>query len=341
MTTMAGNPATPPLPKGVLPDLARYLEASAQSLQACIAEVTHPFNLTEPKATVHLQYVKFDPTNGEPKFDLLAKALRRHVVRYALSTSTRRKMKKDIGDLDEGDLFVKARDYFRKLEDAGEVGELLLFFLLEAAFAAPQVACKMELKTNPGDEVKGADGLHVKWDVKDEHLDVFVGESKLYGDLGAALTSVFKSITEFYDENRLDEELHLATAHFKHVDEQLRDEIAKLINRGSPEANCHIVHACLIGFDWEEYKLLQQADKREAFFRQFEDSYRSYAPKIEKMLNYRFDGCKHKHVSFKFLFLPFKDVNEFRHAFYRELLGADVEYRERGKAAKGVGPSNN
>ncbi|MGB7158785.1 MAG: DUF1837 domain-containing protein [Tepidisphaeraceae bacterium] len=220
-----------------------------------------------------------------------------------------------------------------KIEDAGEVGELLLFFLLEAAFGAPQVVCKMELKTNPQDEVKGTDGIHVKWDVTDDHLDVFLGESKLYGDIVKALTSVFESITEFYDLGRLDEELHLVTAHFKHVGEDLQTAITRFVNRESPEGECHIVHACLIGFDWDQYALLL-GDKRNEFFNQFEDYYRKYAPAIEKMLNYRFDGCKHKHVSFKFLFLPFKEVNEFRHAFYRALLGVDVPYADRTKPVK-------
>jgi hypothetical protein len=206
----------------------------------------------------------------------------------------------------------------------------LLFFLLEAAFGAPQVVCKMELKTNPRDEVKGMDGIHVKWDVHDDHLDVFLGESKLYGDIGKALTSVFDSITEFYDLGRLDDELHFVTAHFKHVDADLQDAIGKFVNRESPEGQCHIVHACLVGFDWDKYKLLL-GTKRENFFRQFEDHYRSYAPAIERMLNHRFDGCKHKHVTFKFLFLPFRDVMEFRHVFYRALLGVDIPRVDRSK----------
>jgi len=319
--------------KGILPVLAAYLEASSKQLQSCISECVHPFSLTEPKATVHLQYVKFDPANGEPKFDVLAKVLAKHVVRFSLSLSTREQIKKSIEDPDEGDLFLRARDYFRKIEDAGEVGELLLFFLMEAAFGAPQVVCKMELKTNSGDEVKGADGIHVKWDSNDDHLDVFLGESKLYGDISSALTSIFKSITEFYDLGRLDEELHLVTAHFKHIDKNLQDIITSFINRASPDSSCHVIHACLVGFDWSDYKLLL-GDKRQEFFIQFEDHYRRYAPSIEKMLNSRFKSCTHKHVSFKFLFLPFKDVMEFRHAFYRALLGVDVPTLNRSRATK-------
>jgi hypothetical protein len=330
MSTSVPTSPSPITPKGILPNLATYLQASAKQLKACIGEVTHTVTLTEPKATVHLQYVKFDAANGEPKFDVLAKVLAKHIVRFTLSASTRERMLHEIDDPDEGELFMKARDYFKKVENSGDVGELLLFFLLEAAFEAPQVVCKMELKTNPRDEVKGADGIHVKWDVADDHLDVFLGESKLYDSISDALTSVFTSITDFYDLDRRDEELHLVTAHFKHTDKNLQDAITTYLNRESTEGACHIIHACLVGFDWPKYRLLL-GDTREEFFREFEEHYRHYAPNIQNMLNDRFAECKHKHVSFKFLFLPFRDVNEFRHAFYRILLGVDVPYVDRTK----------
>src|SRR5258706_13963841 len=92
MSTSAPTTSIPSTSTGLLPNLAAYLQASAIQFNACIAEVTHTFTLTEPKATVHLQYVKFDPTSGEPKFDVLAKVLAKHVVRFTLSVSTRARM---------------------------------------------------------------------------------------------------------------------------------------------------------------------------------------------------------------------------------------------------------
>lgn len=304
-------------------DLTRYLEASQTRLRACISEMVHTVSLDEDKATVHFQYVNFDSTSGLPKFDVLAKVLAKHVVRYSLSVRTREQLRKSLDDEDEGELFIKARDYFRKITDSGEVGELLLFFLLEAAFGAPQVACKMELKTNPNDEVKGADGIHVLWDDSEGHLDVFLGESKLHQSISGALDSVFKSLSEFYDQGRLDEELHLVTSHFKFIEPDLQDRLISLLDRSSPDGECHIIHACLVGWDWSKYgDLLGQG--REAFIKSFETHYKEYTANIAKLLNTRFAHCSHKHISFKFLFLPFKDVGEFRRAFYKELCGIDI-----------------
>ena len=307
-------------------NLANYLEVSLKRYANCIDEIVHEVILAEaPKATVHFKYVKFDPTTGEPKFDVLAKSLAKHVVRYSLSTRTRQQMETAVDfDQVEGELFMKARDYFRKIQKSGEVGELLLFFLLEAAFQAPQVVCKMELKTNPKDEVKGTDGIHIKWDSEDGHMDVFLGESKLHQQISGALDSVFQSITDLHDTNRLDEELEMVTVHFKHLDQDLKDVVTRFINRETSESECHIIHACLVGWDWNEYRHLL-TEQREEFFRKFDAYYIKYAPNIAKMLADRFKDWKYKHLTFKFLFVPFKDVGEFRRAFYKELCGVDIE----------------
>lgn len=224
-------------------------------------------------------------------------------------------------DEDEGELFMIARDYFRKIQDSGEVGELLLFFLLEAAIGAPQVVCKMELKTNPADEVKGTDGIHIRWDSHDNHLDVFLGESKLYQDIGAAMSDALKSVKTLHEEVRLDDELHLVTAHFKHLDAAFRAKVTAWVNRETSDHECHIIHACLIGWDWSQYSRL--ANDRDGLFKDFENQYREYTINIGKLLKKRFEGYSHRHLSFHFLFLPFASVGDFRAAFYRELLGVN------------------
>lgn len=317
---MTSSPVQSP---DVLPPLQEYLEASRKRFAACLAPLDEQVTIDGTQSDITLHFVKFDPNTKEPKFGLLAKALAKHVVRFCLSARSRKNIReRDDFDEDEGELFITAREYFRKLKDSGEVGELLLFFLLEAAIEAPQVVCKMELKTNPGDEVKGADGIHVKWDEKDEHLDIFLGEAKLYQDIGTAMTKALKSIKDFYDRNRLDDELHLVTAHFKHLDENFQRKVTAWVNRETAPEECHIIHSCLIGWDWSQYKRL--ATDRDGLFNDFEQEYRNYCKNIQKLLSTRFQEYSHKHLSFHFLFIPFDSVGEFRKAFYRELLGVDI-----------------
>lgn len=308
-----------PVP-AVLPPLADYLQACQKRFNTCISELNHPVTIPGIQADVTFHYVKFDPTDKQPKFGLLAKALAKHIVRYCLSARTRADVRDRAGfEDDEGELFMLARDMFRKIKDAGEVGELLLFFLLEAALGAPQVVCKMELKTNPADEVKGTDGIHVKWDAENGHLDVYLGESKLHQDLGKAIKDALQSVSKFHYENRLDEELHLVTSHFKFLDDSFKKAVTSWVNRETAESECHIIHACLIGWDWKQYSRLEK--DRDALFDEFEQQYREHANVIGTKLQSSFKGYSHDHLSFHFLFLPFASVGEFREAFYEELLG--------------------
>lgn len=307
----------------MLPALQDYLEISSRRFDACLSPLDEAIDLEGVEADFSLHYVKFDQHTKTPKFNLLAKALASHVVRFCLSAATRERVKSqpDYSE-DEGQLFQIARDYFRKLKDCGEVGELLLFFLLEAAIGAPQVVCKMELKTNPNDEVKGADGIHVKWDDAGEHLDVFLGEAKMYQSIGGAMTDALASIEKIYDEGMLDTELHLVTSHFKHLDEQFQDAVTAWVNRETAPVDCHVIHACLIGWDFSKYGLLET--DREQLFLDFETHYRTYCKNIKELLDKRMKDYRYRHLSFRFLFVPFASVGDFRAAFYRELLGADV-----------------
>lgn len=268
--------------------------------------------------SAHLHFVRFD-ADGEPKFDALAHTLVRHIVRYSLCARTRGTILERMEDANEGDLFIRARDLFRKIRDAGETGELLLFFLLESLYNAPQVVCKMELKTNPNDEVKGADAIHVRWDTAKDHLKVFLGESKLYASISDAITSALKSIQQLHDQKRSSEELSLVTSHFKFLDDDFKNAVIAYLDEANPAASMRVTHACLIGWDWNTYRLL--TTDRAAFVADFKKHYSAYLPQIRKMLAERFAEFKYKHLSFQFMFLPFRSVQEFRDEFYRVLLG--------------------
>ncbi len=81
------------------------------------------------------------------------------LTKYALSRST-------YDDLREKEkyntLVTKAKERLRKAEsNEGELGEILLYSMLEAHLKAPKLLTKLELKTDPNHYVKGADGVHL------------------------------------------------------------------------------------------------------------------------------------------------------------------------------------
>lgn len=77
----------------------------------------------------------------------------------------------------------------------GEGGEVLLYAFLEAVVGAPKLLSKMELKTNNRMPVYGSDGLHFLKSSEGQHQIIY-GESKMYGELGQAISNAFESINE-------------------------------------------------------------------------------------------------------------------------------------------------
>lgn len=88
----------------------------------------------------------------------------------------------------------EVRAKFQKPNDTtGEGGEVFLYALLEAMTGAPKLLSKMSLKTNNQMPVFGSDGLHIL-KADDDTYEMIFGESKMYGDLGQAISKAFQSM---------------------------------------------------------------------------------------------------------------------------------------------------
>lgn len=315
-----------------LEDLRAMLSASRQNYDACLGHVQHQHTCAGVTATTRLHHLRFD-ANGQPKVEALAKCLVNHAIDYAISARHR----PAVMTAQEGARYMQeARKLFRIVaaqagtsDLAGEAGELLLYFLLEAVIGAPQVVAKIELKTNPALEINGSDGIHMLWNAADEIVDVYFGESKMYTDVGAALTSAFKSIARFHASGMRDHEYSMVTKFFKGADDNVKAAVAEVLETGKPGPGARINHACLIGYDWAASGLTpgQAAAALEAEYCQ---KYLADAPRLHTLLKSRFDTCHQdtnkcpqgtcqcqwKQYRFEVFFLPLASVQAFRNAFY-------------------------
>ena len=215
-------------------------------------------------------------------------------------------------------LAKEARNLFRhpNLENGqddrtGEAGEALLFFLMEAVLQAPQMVAKMELKTNHRDEVKGSDGIHARWNAEENMVEFYFGESKFYKSVNAAITSALKSISDFHDNGMYKHEFSIVTKHFKFADEKMKSDLSALVTGGEPGPRVRINHACLIGYDWEEYNNMTPKDMRVAV----KELLIRDGKEIVKKLNGSFSNFERKYLCFEIFFLPFPSVSEFRNEF--------------------------
>lgn len=221
----------------------------------------------------------------------------------------------------------EARALFRKWEaeeinednqpKSGEVGEMILWLLMEVILNAPQVVAKMDLKTNRKLEVFGSDGIHVKLD-SDDVLNIYFGEAKLYGDVGQALDSAFKSIEKFHEDKMYEHEFNLVTTHYKFLKSDQQNQIFDFITGQIRAHEVKINHACLIGYDWNDYKKLDGAERKN-FISNFTDTYQVEAKRLTKLIQARFDKFSKKEFAFEVFFLPFNSVQDLRTAFNEKL----------------------
>ncbi len=300
-----------------LTQLEELLAASRENYDACISHIDHQHTLLGVTANMRLHHLKFD-ANGQPKVDALAKVLVNHAIDYAISSRNR---PANFTAQDAMKYSQEARKLFRVVSApagttdlAGEAGELLLYFLLETIIKAPQVVAKVELKTNPALEVNGSDGIHMRWNPNDSVVDVYFGESKMYGDVGAALTKAFESIENFHANGMREHEFSMVTKFFKGVDDNVKAAVANVLDTGKPGLGARTNHACLIGYDWTATGLTpgQAANSVEAEYRkQFLQS----APDLHRRLQARLSSCQRKQYGFEVFFLPFTSVQAFRDAF--------------------------
>ncbi|MDO8653308.1 MAG: DUF1837 domain-containing protein [Undibacterium sp.] len=291
-----------------------FLAVKIDDYHECIDMLEHDFKLDDVIGNIRFHHLKRDG-NGRPMVKALAEMLYQYIIDYCIASKNR---PEPLTSRQAAQLTRDARRLFRhptistgKPDQTGEAGEALLFFLTEAVLRAPQLVAKMELKTNNRDEVKGSDGIHIKWNEADNLAEFYFGEAKLYQDVNAAITSALKSIDDFHNSEMYKHEFSIITKHFKYQNEVVKNEIVNMIKLGEPGPNASINHTCLIGYDWERYKSIAPVELNKKFQQYLLDDSKN----IVEKLNQKFSTFNRKYLKFEIFFLPFPSVSEFRNEF--------------------------
>ncbi|MEW8486882.1 MAG: DUF1837 domain-containing protein [Candidatus Thiodiazotropha sp.] len=143
-------------------------------------------------------------------------------------------------------LFKKAVRKLSQHTAKGEIGELLLFALLDVYFQAPKILSKISLKTSRRVPVFGADAVHAQY--VNNSIRLYLGESKLRKNFDAAATSAAESISSYIDKYRDEFDLIDSYIDFPEMDDNLKNELIDLLNPFTDLDN-EILHApCFIGF---------------------------------------------------------------------------------------------
>lgn len=198
--------------------------------------------------------------NGRPLVAQLARMLVNQIVDFCIPRSRIDEAERRFVETGSSDQFVslnrEARDLFTSLDNSGEGGELLLAVLLERLLGAPQILCKMSLKTNSEMHVHGTDGVHVKA-LGAGRLAVYWGESKLHATVSSAIGSAFESIGPFLrdeGDGASQRDLLLVRDHLDSGEPELDDMLREYFTEGHIRGTLREVRgASLVGFSLEDY----------------------------------------------------------------------------------------
>lgn len=254
-----------------------------------------------------LMHVKF--SNNEYDLNHLFAVVKRSIIThfvFSYNEITERMGIKTEDDMAER-LFTKAVRWLTKTTAKGELGELLLFTVLDVHVGAPKILNKIQHKTALKSPAHGADAVHAQFVNGDFVL--YLGESKLHKNVSNAFSKAVSSISNQRKGYKSDYVLMDSYIDYKGITQESKEKILKVLDPFEDSSTWEekVKVPCFIGFGRE--KLLQLNE--ESFY----EEYDNLAAKLEKnffsALNKKLDNPPRTIL----ILLPFKSVEELTKKF--------------------------
>jgi len=258
--------------------------------------------------------------NNSFSYEELIGELGNKLHHFALSRQQVRLLKKE----DKlKDLIDSAKAKLRKhTVNEGELGEILLYCLLESHLNAPKILTKLELKTAHNDYVKGADGVHLL-KLNDKDYQLILGESKLEAKITAGIYSAFDSInTLLTEKGKLKFEIELINSELvKETYDQASYEILKKIIIPSAKedlTNIDYSFGIFLGYNieiTESEKKLSNSD----FRKQIRLKIKNEVLAALKSINFQLKKPEFTGFQFYIYVTPFNDLATIRKEIIKEI----------------------
>lgn len=300
--------------------LERLLHGTSKDLSAYLLEVCSNETVQDTKTDLHVHMLRLDG-NNRPRINDFANFVTDCIIDYCIPPSEIREAK----ERDEANhttthlvkLYKKAAGLFTDLNNTGEGGELLLSIMVQRILGIPQLLCKMPLKTNPNVHYHGADGIYGKFDETSGKFCLYWAESKLYSDLGQAMTDCFDSIKTLLIEEggvgtQRERDLTLFRDNLDFDDVNLENAIVAYLNPDKEEyLSLEYRGVCLVGYDETAYPNDLsgiEAEIKEAIANRLQEFKNMVSTRLKNRLPL-------DDIVIDVLIVPFSDVNQFREKF--------------------------
>ena len=156
-------------------------------------------------------------------------------------------------------LFEKAIRKLSQHTAQGELGELILFTLLDVYLEAPKLLSKISTKTSRRMPVFGADSVHGQF--YNGNFRLLLGESKLHKDFKSAATKATKSIKSAKETYQTEFDLLDSDMDFPNINEELEEHLLEILDPFSNTNLNEVLHSpCFIGFSKPELLQLSGSD---------------------------------------------------------------------------------
>ena len=192
------------------------------------------------------------------------------------------------------ELVEQAKRSFTDLAKSGEGGEMLLFLLAERFLKLPQVLCKMEL---------------------------YWGESKIYGDASAAIRDCLNSLSPFliepeHEEAGRERDLVLLSDKADLSNPTLTDALKKYFDKSSVMSKrVQYCGVALVGFDAPFYP----KDDVKAVAEEIVKASRTELSGWSKSIESRLKAEKLDQMEIELLCIPLPSAEGFRTAFFKAM----------------------
>lgn len=265
------------------------------------------------------------PMNGRNfDYDKVSNSLLESVADYSLSPKTKH--------MYDGEPMLISKEARKKFKEAtkndGELGELLLFCLLEGFLEAPKILTKLELKTSNERYVCGSDGVHLK-KISEKKYHLIFGESKTYKDPSRAFQNAFKSIDKLKKNSNssgLRSEKYLISsqidAHVDPEDKDLQEAIKSLLYPYQIKTDKSIdiddAFSILVCYEIDISKEREELPNEDFALKIQEkviNQIKKYLPNIYKSIK------KHDLLgsTFYIFVIPFTDINKYRKKILKDI----------------------
>lgn len=281
---------------------------NSQAIKAIIKQLDLKFVLSD-RRKVDTLLVYLPTEQGATCYKSFFEAIKEGILSNFVFSCT--EVEKKLGIKSENspeEIFDKAIRKLSKHTAKGELGELILFTLLDVYYGAPKILSKVSMKTNPRMPIFGADAVHGQFN--DGQFRLYLGESKLHKDFKGAAKSAAGSIrnakTKYIDEfDLLDSYMDFPNIHEVH-----EEKLLSLLNPYNNEGLSDVIHSpCFIGFS--EPDLISGAASEDDFLSKYRELGGEYIGEF-------FSKVEEKGLSINeasLLMLPFSSVDQLVDGF--------------------------